>query len=129
MANNMEFKIVPPNSIIFLFDRDVKNTVIPIYEPSNILGATENCISIGTLSEFDGETTVQLLGYCVNAKKKYPALHWFEPILLATPSASLSVVTAKNKTLGSMQTNSKCSAILIGVNDISEPDLIVICIT
>lgn len=129
MANNMEFKIAPPNSIIFLFDRDVKNAVIPIYEPSNILGATENCISIGTLSEFDGETTVQLWENCVNAKKKYPALHWFEPLLLATPSASLSVVTAKNKTLGSIQTNSKCSTILIGVNDISEPDLIVICIT
>lgn len=123
----MELKISPPNSILFIFDRASQNIKIPPYQASNILSISENCISIGTLSEFDGVTTIKLIKNCADVKKKYPSLHWFNPISLTTPSFSLSIVTSENKTLESIQTESKSIMVSVGVSDISEPDLIIVC--
>lgn len=123
----MNLKISPPNSILFIFDKLIKNINIPTYQKSNILNISENCISIGTLNEFDGETTINFEKNSFDAKIKFPELHWFDPIALITPSSSFCVVTSANQVLHTIQTGVTVSSLLIGVNDTSEPNSIVIC--
>lgn len=51
-----EIRCQPPNSLSFVMDPDLGE--IPDSVSEALVAATSTCISIGTLSSVDGETTV-----------------------------------------------------------------------
>jgi hypothetical protein len=57
----MHQKLSIPNSIVFAFDVKCKDVVIPEYKTGQLIAFSANCISVGTLAEMDGETTVHLM--------------------------------------------------------------------
>jgi hypothetical protein len=113
----------PANSIIFLFDRSSENVVVPDYSATSVLNRTTTCVSVGTLSEFDGETKIELHRF--SESKRQSELTWFDDVEIATPGGSVSVVTADNKTLLTESSNNGVTLISIGVNDLGEPDKII----
>lgn len=54
----LEVKIAPPNSILLVMDRETID--IPESMEGELISATPSCVAVGTLSEFDGETSVTL---------------------------------------------------------------------
>lgn len=120
----MKTTLSPPNSIIFLFDQTNKAVVPPEYNASRVVSSNNNCVSIGTRSEFDGETTVELNSY--QGGRFDPELIWFHDIKIATPGGIVSVVTSHNDALLTVSSGTRATRLAIGLNDPSEPDIIVI---
>lgn len=120
-------RIAPPNSRIFVFDATAKNIMIPACVSRELIASNDTCVSVGTLSESDGETTIEITSdrvYLVQAD-----LRWTHGLRINTPGKQVSVVTSQNDRLLTVDCLATKSAITIGVNDESEPDRVVIFIS
>jgi hypothetical protein len=51
----------PTHPIVLIFDFSNKTIEIPTYDPDNTVSANESCLSIKTISDVDGDVTVELL--------------------------------------------------------------------
>ena len=49
-----------PRGMLFLYDHNGKDIVIPDYDPQQTVGASSNAISIATISDMDGEVDMKL---------------------------------------------------------------------
>ncbi len=82
-------KLAVPNSIVFLYDQRCADVAIPGYDPNQLTAATNTCVSVATLPEMDGETTISLIESESDAT--FPLVFDGE---LNTPKGSLSVNTS-----------------------------------
>jgi hypothetical protein len=122
----IELSIRPLNSIVFLFDKNTKNTIVPEYSKNNIINFTNNCISIGTINEVDGKTNIKII-----AKSEiinYINLNWGFSETIQTPTKKISLIQSDGSEFAAVLTKSENTSVSIGVNDLSEPDLIIIAI-
>ena len=59
MSDTKQFKGPVPHSIFFLFDPE-NEADIPVWDASGPVQASKTCISVATLTEIDGDTTIEL---------------------------------------------------------------------
>jgi hypothetical protein len=115
-------KISPPNSVILIMD--YASGQIPESFGGRLVAATSSCIAVGTLSEFDGVSTIVLAN-----KADYEVAEGeflvFEDVI-EVHSRNISVCTVSNEVLLSMDVSSQRCNVQIWVNDKSEPDKICI---
>ncbi len=86
-----------------------------------LVAATASCIAIGTLSEVDGETLIILTDENTNGCSDKDFI--FDNSI-ETPNHEVSVCTAMNKCLMTIQSRSNHTRVRICVNDEKEPDRI-----
>jgi hypothetical protein len=122
----IEFSIQPLNSIVFLIDKKTKNIIIPEYEKKHIINCTDSCISIGTMNEVDGKTTIKII--TPSEKLKHVNLNWDFLREIQTPSKKLSLIQSDGSEFGVVFTKSEKTTVSIGINDLREPNLIIIAI-
>lgn len=109
----------PPHSLVFVMDERVAE--IPD-DTGAAIAATSSCVTVGTLSELDGETEVRLSGPLDFAPSDDLTLAWSGTIASA---GVVEIQTSEAKTLLSMPWEGAGSpAVRIWTNDASEPDLI-----
>ena len=65
----MEVKLLVPNAIVFLYVIDSEDIQIPEYLDDTLIAANEQCVSIGTQAEVDGEVTIKIWHEIDNAEK------------------------------------------------------------
>lgn len=115
--------ISPPNSIIFLYDQSNPSIEVPAYTPGEIVAANITCISVGTLSAADGETTITLTDD-VQSIDDIGVLT-FDGVL-QLPGSELSVCSSHNEKLLTMKLPTSQARVRIFVNDDREPDNIIV---
>ena len=108
-----------PNSILFLWDRQNKKAEIPHYEDNQLISSNLNCISIGTLMELDGPTTVSFL----DVASGLAPIRAFTGLLNA-PRGEISISSSEADSLLCLRVAGVRPTIEIFVNDPSEPSLI-----
>lgn len=108
-----------PNSILFLWDIQNKKAEIPHYEDNQLISSNLNCISIGTLMELDGPTTVSFL----DVASGLAPIRAFTGLLNA-PSGEISITSSEADSLLCLRVAGVRPTIEIFVNDPSEPSLI-----
>ena len=108
-----------PNSILFLWDLQNKKAEIPQYEDNQLISSNPNCISIGTLMELDGPTTVSFL----EVASGLAPIRAFSGLLNA-PSGEISISSSEADSLLCLRVAGVKANIEIFVNDPSEPSLI-----
>jgi hypothetical protein len=111
--------VSPPHSLVFVMDERVAE--IPD-DTGAAIAATPSCVTVGTLSELDGETEVRLSGPQDFAPSDDLTLAWSGTIASA---GVVEIQTSEAKTLLSMPWEGPGSPdVRIWTNDASEPDLI-----
>ena len=114
--------VSPPNSIIFLYDQSNPSIEVPVYISGEVVAANITCISVGTLSAADGETTITLTDDVQGIEDI--GMLTFDG-LLQLPGSELSVCSSHNEKLLTMQLPAFEARIRIFVNDDREPDNII----
>lgn len=61
----IEMRKLVPRGMLFLYDHDGNDIIIPDYDPQKTVVASSNAISVATISDMDGEVEIKL---CTNAK-------------------------------------------------------------
>jgi hypothetical protein len=113
-----------PNSLLLVMDLDSRE--IPESFGGNLIAASGCCVAVGTLSEADGMTRVEMV-----SGREAPQvggdwlLAWEGD--LSTPSGSLVVATAHDAVLLRREVGGTAHIRLL-VNDASEPDRIVVAV-
>jgi hypothetical protein len=105
---------------------DYSSGVVPASMNNSLVNATRSCIAVGTVSEQDGDTCVELL---VRAEQLTirPCILAYEGVI-ETPSNRLSVCSILFEELIGAQTDSSRSNVRVYVNNLSEPNKIgVVC--
>ncbi|MGO1069706.1 hypothetical protein [Lysobacter sp. CA199] len=115
--------ISPPNSIIFLYDQSNGSVEIPVYTSGEIVSANITCISVGTLSAADGETTITLTDEVQVIDDT--GMLAFDG-LLHLPGLELSVCSSHNERLLTMKLPTSQARVRIFINDDREPDNIIV---
>ena len=123
----MKVQVAPANSIIFIFDTASKNIVVPTYLPGELIASNKTCISVDTLSEYDGETSIEISSDLARFEDR--DLAWTQDLRISTPSKKVSIVTSQNDRLLSLECSDTTTKIAIGVNDENEPDRIVVIVS
>jgi hypothetical protein len=116
----MKVALRVPNSILFLYD-PTYSCDIPEYLPGKLVSYSENCISIGTKPEMNGETTIEV-GYDVVPRVDeivYSGVLWL-------PGRIFAVNTSDDTQLISISVASNEAEIVISANDAREPEHILI---
>jgi hypothetical protein len=112
----------PRNSIVFVYDSSHRSVEVPTYVAGDLVAASQTCVSIGTLAEIDGETTITLAdsidGISVGEL-------FFDGVLL-TPGHEVSVCTSENEKLLTLPIKASHARVRVFANDPSEPDEIVV---
>lgn len=108
-----------PNSILFLWDIQNEKAEIPEYVDNQLISSNPNCISIGTLMELDGPTTISFL----DSPSGLASIRAFSGLLRA-PSGEISISSSEADCLLSLRVAGVRPSIEIFVNDPSEPSLI-----
>lgn len=113
--------VAPKNSLVLIMDRSVG--VVPNEMGGALVSATSTCVAVGTLSEYDGETSICLSDEGPPAGPGYPQV--FDGIL-GTPSMTVSVCSILDEVLLEIAVPTTRTRIQILANDASEPDKLVI---
>lgn len=111
--------ISPPNSLIFVMDHAAGE--LPEDMGGKLVASTASCVAVGTLAEFDGETTITLADTFDVA-----ALHIAFEGTLHTPNGEVSISNTRNEQLLTGKAWTPSTNVRIFVNDDSEPDQIVV---
>lgn len=105
-----------PNSVVLVGD---SAGVPPESMSGGLASATSSCVAIGTLSESDGETTIQLVDAADAVD--LPSQLAFEGYV-ETPSGRLTVASVLDDTYLERPVEAVSVPIRIWVNDSQEPD-------
>lgn len=112
--------LAPPNSLILILDYSFGE--LPEDMEGGLVAFTSSCVAVGTLSEFDGDTTVTMTS---TMEGSVPGELVFDGIIEA-PQRELSVCNVRNERLLTMPLLEIRAHVQIFANDASEPDEIVI---
>lgn len=117
---NESIAIRPPNSLILIMDYVFGE--IPVAINDALVSSSASCIAVGTLAEFDGETTITL----ANVAQDFVGLENVFRGVLSTPSKQLSICNVKNEMLLFLSDLTERTNVQVFVNDLSEPDQILV---
>ena len=113
----------PKNSLVLISGSSAGE--IPASMSGKLVVATPSCIAVGTLSEFDGETSITLTDeqqpMCIDNE-----LHVVFTGHLETQNLEVSVRNVLDESILTMSTKSKLSEVQICANDNSEPNKLII---
>ena len=108
----------PPNSLLLI--TDPRNGVVPAAMADGLVAATGSCVVIGTLSEVDGSTRVELMdAFDVMRRREQLWVTWEGE--LSTTSGHLAVMDVHGRILASHDVGDTAFVRLV-VNDLVEPD-------
>jgi hypothetical protein len=110
----------PPNSLILIMDHSTG--VLPDDLGSGLAGSTPSCVAVGTLSEFDGPTTVIVTN---NPQASEGGVLIFDGHLIV-PSLELSICNVLDERLLSVDISKPEIDIEVYADDTSEPSLLVV---
>lgn len=113
-------KISPPNSMLFISDRD--GGVAPQITRETRIWSTPSCVAFGCLMEQDGPTKVTLGAAEDVTSEDRPAFDVF----LETPSRNVTVFTSENRPVMEAGVLGTRTRLRIWTNHPSEPDEVVI---
>jgi hypothetical protein len=113
-----------PNSLLLVMDRDSRE--IPESFDGALTAATSGCVAVGTLSEADGTTRVEMVGVREAPRVGGDWLLAWEGDV-STPSGSLVVATVHDAVLLQREVGGTAHIRLL-VNDASEPDRIIVAV-
>lgn len=116
----LEKTIAPPNSIIFISDPTHPEQA-SLEVGNSLISATRSCVSVGTLAEMDGATTVRLARHFDEIEGDVA----FEGCL-ETPGRKIAVSDTLGNLLLEMAVSSCLTRVTVWANDINEPDVILI---
>lgn len=112
-----EILINPRNSVILIMDRTIGE--VPESMNGGLVAATNTCVAIGTLSEFDGKTRIILSDNIEEIEcSKYKVFEGF----IDTPSKILSISSILDEPLLESSVPGSRTKIFVCVNDEFEPD-------
>lgn len=113
----IEVSIAPRNSIVLIMDRKIGK--IPEAMHNKLVAFTSSCIAIGTLSEYDGKTTISFFDN-VN-ELSLSNFQVFDGVL-DTPNKLISICTVLDEPLIECPVLHNSTRIKIWANDKTEPD-------
>ena len=119
---NKSIAIRPPNSLILIMDYVFGEIPVAMNENDALVSSSASCIAVGTLAEFDGETTITL----ANVAQDFVGLENVFRGVLNTPSKQLSICNVKNEMLLFLSDLTERTNVQVFVNDLSEPDQILV---
>lgn len=117
---SFEKAIAPQNSIIFISD-PTHRAEIPADVGSALVAITSSCVSVGTLAEVDGETTVRLGDSFADPEGEIVFDGNVE-----TPGHRIAVSDALANSILEMEVASSLSRVTVWANDPMEPDVILV---
>lgn len=111
------------NSVILIMDRTIGD--VPESMNDGLVSATSSCVAVGTLSEFDGETSITLTNdSTANKPQGHPVFDGH----IDTPSGRLSICSITDEPLIECEVAKSQTKVLIWVNDELEPDEIYVAV-
>ncbi|MCF8878821.1 hypothetical protein L5876_03215 [Hyphobacterium sp. SN044] len=116
-----KMKIEQPiaNSIVFLYNPDNERLQIPEWKGDGPYEANSTCVSVGTLSEIDGSTMVELLYPCSNDPS--PGMILIFEGAIETPDCQVSVNTSEKLDEMLVQVATELSDVRVWVDRPKEP--------
>lgn len=112
-----------PHAIVFLFDPENKSATTPLYAPGDLVASDGDCISIGTQSKADGETSIHLLRRDHDLPQT--VFHIFGGNLI-TPSCTVDLRSCFDECLATIEVEGESVRVDIYVNDASSPSIVCI---
>lgn len=113
----IETRLAPPNSLVLIMDQSVGE--VPESMNGALVAATPTCVSVGTLSEHDGETSITI-------SDEKPGCGLGLSVVfdgdLSTPAGNLAVCTVDDVAVVSTTVSSSKTRVQIWGNDNSEPN-------
>ena len=112
-----------PRGMLFLYDHNGKDIVIPDYDPQQTVVASSNAISIATISDMDGEVDIKLC-----ASEEFFSSEMFKLFsnILNVDAGTLSICFMGDKKIASINTTSGSSLVEIYANKRRFPSSVVI---
>ena len=120
-----EIRKAIPRGMLFLYDRNGKDIVIPDYDPHQTVVASSNAISIATISDKDGEVDIRI---CFGEDSFSSEIYKIFSGPLSVDTETLSICSMGDEKIASVKTRSRNPVIEIYSNKIHFPSLIVILI-
>ena len=117
MIQVQEIRIAPKNSLILIMDLTIGK--VPESMNGSIVAWTHSCVAVGTISEFEGETSICLTD---DAAARVPSQAAVFDGVLDTPSKRISVCSVLNEALMALDVPQPKTRVQIWINDGSEPD-------
>lgn len=116
-----EIALESDHPILFIYDVDNSEMLIPEYEGESLVAHNDSCVSVGMQVNTSGPTTVSLSG---NVRNPTGALV-FEGNVCA-PSKSISVNTSERESWITIRVASDSARVKVWANDEVEPSVIAI---
>lgn len=113
-------RIAPPNSVVLI--EDSRGGEIPNTMGGELIAFTDSCIAVGSRSEYDGQTEI-LLG---PIEEVDPGENNAFDGFIATPSQRIVVRSVLGMNILEVPVAKQRTSIRIWVNDLYEPDRIII---
>lgn len=107
----------PPNAIVFAYDPTSKKADTPEYVAGNTVNSNEDCISIATQAEIDGEVTI----FLSTDQNPPPELHRVFHGSLRLPGKRIVVGTAHLETLLELEVGRERVELGVWVDDAENP--------
>jgi hypothetical protein len=116
-------KLAPPNSILLVMDSRIGEP--PMGMGGDLVAATASCVAIGTLSDVDGETTVE---FADEPSSPAGLVQVFDG-RISTPSRAVDLCTALLEPVVHLSVPSVTSRVRVWANHGSEPDRLLIVVS
>jgi hypothetical protein len=107
----------PPNAIIFVYDPTNKNANTPDYIAGKTVSSNEDCISIGTQADVDGDVNIVI---CADEMPPQNLQCVFRGSLRA-PGKKIIVGTAHLETLLELEITKESTDLSVWVDDVHNP--------
>lgn len=119
----MKIKEAIPNAIILFYDPGNEDFILAEWSSTKSYEATDSCISVATLPDIDGETTIEIL----NAKQKIDTRNMVLAYegRLETPTGKVSVSTSHSLDVIGMDVLSNTCLVQVWINRLMDPDHII----
>ncbi len=113
------------NSLLLVLDPSCEE--LPETMGGGLVAATDGCIAVGTLAEFDGATRLRLMlrDDAVVCGDTLPSISAYEGWLV-TPSGIVTIASILGDVFVEAAVSKERTAIQVLVNDLTEPDDIVV---
>jgi hypothetical protein len=112
-----------PNAIILFYDPGNENFMLAEWSSTKSYEATESCISVATLPDIDGETTIEILNANQTINDRNMVLAYEGP--METPTGKVSVSTSNTLDIIGVDVLSNSCLVQVWINRLMDPDHII----